>query len=77
MNAFDLVVTAYRGELRRDELLRQRVSEEEVRSAVRSAGLPDLGRAGAVVLETDGTFSVIPSDALSNGDGPPGFGVRR
>jgi uncharacterized membrane protein YcaP (DUF421 family) len=63
----------FRGELRRRELRRQRVSEEEVAAAVRSAGLPHMRDAGAVVLETDGTFSVIPADALSPGAGIEGI----
>jgi len=41
--------------------LRQaRVTENEVRAAVRSAGLSQLESVEAVVLETDGSFSVIP-----------------
>ena len=42
---------------------RQRVAVAEVRQAVRKAGMGDLSRVGAVVLETDGTLSVIPKDA--------------
>lgn len=38
-----------------------RVTESEVRAAVRSAGLGDLDSVEAVVLETDGSFSVIKS----------------
>jgi uncharacterized membrane protein YcaP (DUF421 family) len=58
----------FRGDLRHEQLKRQRVSAEEVRAAVRSAGLSDLRDVGAVVLETDGSFSVIPSDALLASD---------
>ncbi|MGE3507563.1 MAG: DUF421 domain-containing protein [Vicinamibacterales bacterium] len=54
----------YRGAVRDDALLRQRVSTEEVEAAVRSAGLAAVADAGAVVLETDGSFSVIPASAL-------------
>lgn len=57
----------YRGDPRKDEMRRQRVSEEELKAAIRSAGLADVREAGAVVLETDGTFSVIRQDDL-----PPG-----
>lgn len=40
--------------------LRQaRVTEDEVRAAVRSAGLMSLNETEAVVLETDGSFSVV------------------
>ncbi len=37
----------------------QRVTREEVMSVIRSQGLRDLTDAAAVVLETDGSFSVI------------------
>ncbi|MQM26160.1 DUF421 domain-containing protein [Glycomyces albidus] len=51
----------------RDRVLReQRVSRAEVLQAVRSQGLGGLDQVAAVVLETDGTFSVIP--AASAGD---------
>jgi uncharacterized membrane protein YcaP (DUF421 family) len=58
----------HRGELVPEQLRRQRVSAEEVRAAVRSAGLPELRDAGAVILETDGSFSVIPADRIQEGD---------
>ncbi|MGI9055255.1 MAG: DUF421 domain-containing protein [Pyrinomonadaceae bacterium] len=41
------------------ELKRQRVTESEIRAAVRSQGFAALEDAEAVVLETDGSFSVI------------------
>ncbi|MBF0334922.1 MAG: DUF421 domain-containing protein [Alphaproteobacteria bacterium] len=40
-------------------LRRERVVPDEVLAAARSAGFADLGQVWAVVLETDGTFSVI------------------
>ncbi len=40
-------------------LRKMRVNESELRAAVRSAGVLDLEEAEAVVLETDGSFSVI------------------
>ncbi len=40
-------------------LRRQRVTRSEVQAAVRSAGLAAMEDVEAVVLETDGTFSVI------------------
>lgn len=44
--------------------LRQaRVTEDEVRSAIRSAGIHSLGGVHAVILETDGSFSVVRRDA--------------
>lgn len=49
----------YRGECLPAALRRSRVAEEEVRAAVRSSGLAALEEAEAVVLETDGSFSVV------------------
>lgn len=49
----------YRGRLLHGALRRERVTAGEVQAAVRSAGIADLQEAEAVVLETDGTFSVV------------------
>jgi uncharacterized membrane protein YcaP (DUF421 family) len=53
---------------------RERVTRDDVLSAVRASGTPELEQVGAVILETDGTISVIAGD---NGKGsspsPPGF----
>lgn len=51
------------GVLLPDAMKRHRVAVAEVRQAVRKAGMGDLSQVGAVVLETDGTLSVIPKDA--------------
>lgn len=42
-----------------DALRRQRVTVEELRSAVRQAGAEDLDAASAVILETDGSLTAI------------------
>ncbi|SNY25553.1 DUF421 domain-containing protein [Paractinoplanes atraurantiacus] len=39
----------------------QRVTDGEIRQSVRSRGIGDLSEVAAVVLETDGSFSVIPA----------------
>lgn len=49
----------YRGALLPEALKKARVTEDELRAAVRAAGLPMLDEAEAVVLETDGSFSVV------------------
>lgn len=49
----------YRGSFLPAALLRSRVTEDEVRAAVRSVGLVSLDQVQAVVLETDGSFSVV------------------
>ncbi len=40
-------------------LRRERITREEVLAAIRSQGWADIEKVGAVVLETDGTISVI------------------
>lgn len=65
----------YQGEFLPAALQRSRVAEEEVRAAIRSAGLASLNDAEAVVLETDGSFSVIRrggGDGCSSLDGVQG-----
>ena len=54
------------GKFRHDTMVRERVSESEVRMAIRSSGYGALEDIGAVVLETDGSLSVI---ARSNTNG--------
>jgi uncharacterized membrane protein YcaP (DUF421 family) len=53
-------ILLYRGRVFEDALRSERVSVEEIESVVRGAGLSSLRRAGAVVLETDGSFHVLP-----------------
>ncbi|PRP99281.1 DUF421 domain-containing protein [Enhygromyxa salina] len=52
----------YRGGYLPGMLRRSRVTTEEVRAAVRSAGHAAIEQVHAVVLETDGSFSVIAQD---------------
>jgi uncharacterized membrane protein YcaP (DUF421 family) len=56
----------FRGQYLQAALRRARVTDEEVRAAVRAQGLPAVEEVQAVVLETDGSFSVIgSSDGLA------------
>lgn len=52
------------GRLLHDVLVRQRVSPADVRQAIRASGAGDLSQIGAVVLETDGSMSVIRTEQL-------------
>ena len=71
-------VLLHDGRLVDEALLEQRMTPSEVRQAVRSSGLGDLSLVTAVVLESDGTLSVIPSSsagdcsALQDAAPPPG-----
>lgn len=49
----------YRGELLADALRSARVTVDEIEASVRASGLPALADAESVILETDGSFSVI------------------
>jgi uncharacterized membrane protein YcaP (DUF421 family) len=49
----------YQGSFLTTALLRARVTEDEVFAAIRSTGLEALDEVKAVVLETDGSFSVV------------------
>lgn len=63
----------YRGDYLTAALRQARVTEEEVRSAVRSSGIGRLSAVEAVVLETDGSLSVVKRGA--EGDGSSLSGV--
>lgn len=71
----------YRGEFLTAALRQARVTDDEVRAAVRSSGLASLLDAEAVVLETDGSLSVVRRGAPNGhpslaGVGPTGERVR-
>lgn len=55
------------GELLDEVMARERVTVSEVEEAVRNEGFGDLSQIAAVVLETDGSFSVISQDKAGNG----------
>ena len=52
----------YHGRFLRDAMRQERVTEEEVRAAVRLQGNASFERVRAVVLETDSSFSVVTAD---------------
>lgn len=49
----------YQGKFRVSAMQQERVTEGEVRAAIRANGISDLDAVEAVVLETDGSFSVL------------------
>ncbi|MEX5298878.1 DUF421 domain-containing protein [Kocuria sp. CPCC 205292] len=55
------------GRIRHEALHRNRLTESELRQAVRMQGTGDLSQVEAVVLETNGTFSVITSSKYGDG----------
>lgn len=49
----------HRGRFLENALRRERIAQVEVLAALRSEGIADIQEVAAVVLETDGTFSVV------------------
>lgn len=45
---------------------KHRLSESALRQSIRMAGLGGLDQVGAVVLETNGTLSVVPSESMGD-----------
>ncbi|WP_110678072.1 YetF domain-containing protein [Salinicola sp. RZ23] len=56
----------YEGALRQAAMARERVVAVEILAALREHGIADVESVHAVVLETDGTFSVIPDAGTSD-----------
>lgn len=50
-----------------DAMKRVRITKDEIRTAVRQIGLGSLDKVAAVVLETDGSLSVIPGEKMGSG----------
>ena len=61
------VVVLEDGRLLEGVCRRERLTPGEVHQAVRASGIGDLHQVAAVVLETDGSTSVIPRSALGSG----------
>jgi uncharacterized membrane protein YcaP (DUF421 family) len=66
----------FRGQLRQEALQQERVTESELRAALREQGITALEDVEAVVLETDGSFSVLKqrgssASALADVEGYP------
>lgn len=55
----DPTLLLYKGEMLRDVMKRERITEEEINVAARENGVTNLQDVHAIVLETTGTISVI------------------
>jgi uncharacterized membrane protein YcaP (DUF421 family) len=64
----------FRGRCLREAMRQQRVTEDELRAAVRERGIGSLEEVGAVVLETDGSLTVLKQ--AEGGEGSALEGVR-
>lgn len=58
----DPVLLVHRGRLLKKKLKSERISDEEIHAAIRNAGLGEIEQVETLVLETDGTFTVIERD---------------
>lgn len=59
------------GRMLHGAMKRERVAESEIYSAARDSSIGDLDRVKAMVLESDGTISVIPKDQSGDGSTLP------
>lgn len=66
----EAVLIALRGEPLANAMRRSRITSSELDAIVRSAGIGSLADVEAVVLETDGSLSVIPRSGELRGDLP-------
>ncbi len=66
----------YRGRYLTDLLRAERVVEAEVRAAIRAQGIASVQQVLAVVLETDGSFTVLPLDDAKAGVASALMGVQ-
>ncbi len=58
-----------------DAMLAERVTKSEIAAAVRQAGYGDFSMIAAVVLETDGSFSVVPRTEAGDRSALPSRGT--
>lgn len=61
------VLLLYQGRMLDDAMRSARITPDEIRSALRTNGLTVFEQAHAVVLETDGSFSVVPESDAKGG----------
>ena len=59
----------HRGRFLEGAMRAQRITREEVLAAVRAGGATEVGEIAAIVLETDGSISVIPDAGAAGDDG--------
>jgi uncharacterized membrane protein YcaP (DUF421 family) len=71
------VLLVEHGEYRDEAIRRNRLTRSEVRQGIRSSGSGDVSQVAAVVLETNGTLSVITTASLGNGSSLEGVKPTR
>ncbi|WP_375263496.1 DUF421 domain-containing protein [Palleronia sp.] len=66
-----------KGEILHDALRRQRVTENELMTVIRQSSARAPENTAAVILETDGSFSVVAEDGADNGTAYARAGLNR
>ncbi|NYZ11439.1 DUF421 domain-containing protein [Azospirillum sp. RWY-5-1] len=66
----------HRGQFLEGAMTAQRITREEVMAALRANGTADVAQVAAVVLETDGSISIVPDGAASGTGTAALAGVR-
>ncbi len=59
---------AYKGELIKSMMLKERIAEDEIYSILREKGLRSVKETSAIIMETDGTLSVISQEVSLTDD---------
>jgi len=59
------VILYYQNEFQRDAMMKERIGEDELLSAVRESGISTLSQVEAIILETNGNISAIPKQISS------------
>jgi uncharacterized membrane protein YcaP (DUF421 family) len=67
------VLVCYQGRILEDVLSEQRLREAELMQAVRAQGLGSVAEAEAIVLEPDGSFSVVQRNTAGDGSAVTGI----
>lgn len=60
-------ILLYEGKFLEKALKKMRVTESEVLATIRASGIGEIEEVGAVILETDGSFSVIKKSEIKSG----------
>ncbi|WP_031529207.1 DUF421 domain-containing protein [Dyadobacter crusticola] len=60
----------FKGNFLNDALKKERVTEDEIRSVLRSQGVTSISGIEAVVMESNGKFTVVKDGKLSDPDSP-------
>jgi uncharacterized membrane protein YcaP (DUF421 family) len=64
--SFELTLLFFSGTFLKKAMIKERVTEDEVRSVIRSQGFASLEEVEAVVMESNGQFSVVTKGSIKS-----------